>query len=202
MSSRLMLCGAVALAAVLGCKIGLSDKQDGSVAAATSESVPGIVGTYVAADSGNTLGKRWCYSGALVLDSTGHFGSVLTMCGDNGGPVTEHLKGTYHFKTVTTRASRRSPAVKAIDVVLNTDGRTQTHTLRYEAGALRFDEPWWLGAGLRALDIPDPLLKKVAASALVDSTAAATASSTPALAARSSIPRPGMKSATKAAATR
>jgi hypothetical protein len=169
MKMRPTLCAVIAVAAVAGCRFDSRDTGDGAVASATSDSLPEIVGTYVAADSGHTLGKNWCYSGALVLDSTGHFGSVLTMCSDEGAPVTEHLKGTYHLKRVTSRASRRAPAVKAIDVVLNTEGKHQSHSLRYEAGALRFDEPWWLGAGLRALDIPDPLLKKVAYSGVPDS---------------------------------
>jgi len=169
MKMRMTLCPLIALAAVAGCKFDSRDRQDAPVAAGIADSAPQIIGTYFAADSGNTLGKNWCYSGALVLDSTGHFASVVTMCSDEGAPVTEHLKGSYHLKRVMTRASRRAPAIRAIDVVLNTEGKHQSHTLRYEAGALRFDEPWWLGAGLRALDIPDPLLKKVAYSGAPDS---------------------------------
>lgn len=179
MSSKMMLCCAATVAAVWGCKI---DARDNGNVLPGSAGIPDVAGTYVAADSGHTLGKNWCYSGALVLDSTGHFGSVLTMCSDEGSPVTEHLKGTYHLKSLTTRASRSSRALKSFDIVLAPDGSHQTHSLRYDAGALRFDEPWWLGAGLRALEIPDPLLKKVADSAMPDSSGFSNASSTTALA--------------------
>lgn len=166
----------VVVATVWGCKIDLRDRGG-------TESLvgnPDVTGTYVAADSGTTLGKHWCYSSALVLDSTGHFGSVITMCGDDGeGPTTENLKGTYSFRKVTTRASRSEPAVQHLDVVLKDEGRRhKTHTLRYDAGTLRFDEPWWMGAGLRALDIADPTLRKVPASQLAADTTGS-ASSTP-----------------------
>jgi hypothetical protein len=136
-----------------------------------------VVGTYVAADSGHTLGKNWCYSGALVLDSTNHFGSVLTMCSDEGSPVTEHIKGTYQVRTVRVRV-KGQPTIRRLAVVLDQEGRGKTHTMRYDAGTLRFEEPWWLGAGLRALDVADPVMKKVPESALPDATVAA-ASSTP-----------------------
>jgi hypothetical protein len=202
MRSRSMICGAAALTALIGCRFDSRDRQDASVAAQASllaDNSSDVVGTYVAADSGNTLGKNWCYSGALVLDSTGHFGSVLTMCSDEGAPVTEHLKGTYHLRTVTTRGPKGA-ALKALDVVLNPEGKHQTHSLRYAGGALRFDEPWWLGAGLRALEIPDPLLKKVAYTGVADSTAVSTASSTQTLAANSKIPTAARKHATRSSA--
>ena len=151
--------------------------------------IASVAGTYVAADSGSTLGKDWCYHGALVLDTTGHFGSVLTMC-DEGGPVTEHLKGTYRVRAVRTR-SRGAGEPKRIEVVLKQGGRSKTHTLRYVDGALRFDEPWILGAGLRALHIPDPVLTRVASAAIGDSLATS-ASSTPATAAAATM-KPGAR---------
>ena len=167
------------LTAVWGCKVRTRESDDSMPSAA---GVPDVAGTYVAADSGTTLGKKWCYSGALVLDSTQHFGSVLTMCSDDGNPVTEHIKGTYRLRSITTRGEGGDRALKRLDVLLREDGRRgKRHNLRYVAGALKFDEPWWLGAGLRALDIPDPVLKKVDASLVSDSTETSKASSTVAL---------------------
>lgn len=121
-----------------------------------------VVGTYFAADSGHNLGKDWCYKGALVLDSTKHFGSVITMCGDEGsGPVTENLKGTYRVRRVRTRVDGGARRVRRLEVILEQEGKGRSHTLRYERGTLRFDEPWWLGAGLGALGVADPVLRKI-----------------------------------------
>lgn len=157
MSERTMLGGALAIAAVMGC-------SDSPSPASLPLSATDVTGTYVAADSGRNFGKNWCYSGALVLDSTGHFGSVITMCGDNGGaPATERLSGTYHLTTVSTR-EKGGPGIRRVKVVLDRQGLHDSHTLLYDAGTLRFDEPWWMGAGLRALEIPDPVLKRVSSS--------------------------------------
>ena len=164
------------VAAAFGCRVS-RDADTAAVALPTSDDV---VGTYFAADSGHNLGKNWCYSGALVLDSTKHFGSVIKMCSDDGsGPATESIKGTYHFRTLTAKVNGVG-RVRRLYVILEQDGsRRKTHTLRYENGTLRFDEPWWMGAGLRALEIPDPVLKKVSASTVADSSVIASASSTP-----------------------
>ncbi|MBA3646091.1 MAG: hypothetical protein H0W63_07910 [Gemmatimonadaceae bacterium] len=145
-----------------------------------SESTTGddVTGTYFAADSGHNLGKNWCYSGALVLDSTHHFGSVIKMCGDDGsGPATENLKGSYHLRTRTLKVAGVG-RVRRVYVVLDVDGGDRkSHTLRYRNGTLRFDEPWWMSEGLRALDIPDPVLKRVS-SITSDSSATGADSST------------------------
>lgn len=194
MNAVRMLGGAAMLAAVWGCKVRARDSDEPMPGAA---GVPDVAGTYVAADSGTTLGKKWCYSGALVLDSTQHFGSVLTMCSDDGNPVTEHIKGTYRLRSTTIRAGDGDPALKRLDVILSENGRRgKRHNLRYVAGALKFNEPWWLGAGLRALDIPDPVLKKIEASLLSDSTGLPKVSSTPVVVAhkRIRIPPPAGKS--------
>lgn len=172
-----LFAAALALAATFSCKVS-SRSSDAAVALASANDV---VGTYFAADSGHNLGKDWCYSGALVLDSTKHFGSVIKMCSDDGnGPVTETLKGTYHFRTRSVKVSGVG-RVRQLYVVLDAEGaHRNSHSLRYENGTLRFDEPWWMGAGLRALDIPDPVLKKVSAVTSADSAAVGSASSTPA----------------------
>lgn len=177
MTTKEMLRGALILAAVWGCVID-TRKDTGTDAGTTAADV---TGTYVANDSGTTLSKHWCYSGALVLDSTKHFGSVITMCGDDG-PVTERLKGTYTLRKTTVHVDGQSEPISRLNVVLKQDGtRRKTHTLLYDAGSLRFDEPWWLGAGLRALDIPDPTLKRVSETVLADTTGISKASSTPAV---------------------
>ncbi|MDQ6717791.1 MAG: hypothetical protein M3Z17_05525 [Gemmatimonadota bacterium] len=188
MKTNGLIVAALIVAAVSACKV---DMRDSGVSDAAVGGDTDVTGTYFAADSGHNLGKDWCYSGALVLDSTRHFGSVITMCSDDGsGPVTEHIKGSYHLNTVTTRVKGQRAKVRRIDVVLDQDGaRRKTHTLRYDNGTLRFDEPWWLGAGLRALEVSDPVLKRIPASQLGDSTTAATASSTP-LSAGSAVTRP------------
>jgi hypothetical protein len=196
MTTKEMLRGALILAAVWGCVID-TRKDSGTDAGAGAADV---TGTYVANDSGTTLSKHWCYSGALVLDSTKHFGSVITMCGDDG-PVTERLKGTYTLRKTTVKVDGQSEPLSRLNVVLKQDGsRRKTHTLLYDAGSLRFDEPWWLGAGLRALDIPDPTLKRVSESVLAD-TGGTRASSTPAVAkssgptstAKRSLPKPAAR---------
>jgi hypothetical protein len=196
MTTKEMLRGALILAATWGCVID-TRKDSGTDAGANDADV---IGTYVANDSGTTLGKHWCYSGALVLDSTKHFGSVITMCGDDG-PATERLKGTYTLRKTTVRVDGQSEPLSRLNVVLKQDGsRRKTHTLLYDAGSLRFDEPWWLGAGLRALDIPDPTLKRVSETVLADTSGIPKASSTPAVAkstgqtsAKKSSPRPAAK---------
>lgn len=177
MTTNRLIVAALVVAALAACKVDLRD-SGGSSGALPGDS--DVTGTYFAADSGHNLGKDWCYSGALVLDSTHHFGSAITMCSDDGsGPVTEHIKGSYHLKTVTTRVKGQRSAVRRVDVVLNEEGgRGKTHTLRYDNGTLRFEEPWWLGAGLRALEVSDPVMKKVSAAQLADSTASPVASST------------------------
>ena len=174
---KILIAGLV-LGAVAGCRARSSDSD---VAAASLPSSDSVIGTYFGADSGHNLGKDWCYSAALVLDSTKHFGSVIRMCSDDGsGPVTDTLKGTYHFRTRTLRVSGVG-RVRRTYVVLDADGQHRnSHTLRYANGTLRFDEPWWMGAGLRALDIPDPVLKKISVVATADSGAAVKTSSTPA----------------------
>lgn len=176
MTMTRLMAVALVLVAVSACRVDMRDSG------ASDNALPGeveVTGTYFAADSGHNLGKDWCYSGALVLDSTHHFGSVITMCGDEGGgPVTEHIHGTYHLRTVSTRVKGQRARIRRVQVVLNEEGtHSKTHTLRYDNGTLRFDEPWWLGAGLRALDVADPVLKRVPDSLLPDSAAAA--SSTP-----------------------
>ena len=178
MTMKKWIAAALITGALSACRVDVRDN------AASDAALPGdsdVTGTYFAADSGHNLGKDWCYSGALVLDSTHHFGSVITMCSDEGGgPVTEHLKGTYHLRTISTRVKGQRARVRRVQVVLNDEsGRSKTHTLRYDNGTLRFDEPWWLGAGLRALDVADPVLKKVSAAQLGDTAAVASASSTP-----------------------
>lgn len=172
--NRLFAAGLV-VAATISCKVS-SRSSDAAVSLASANDV---VGTYFAADSGHNLGKDWCYSGALVLDSTRHFGSVIKMCSDDGkGPVTETLKGTYHLRTRSVKVSGIG-RVRQLYVVLDGEGaHRNSHSLRYDNGTLRFDEPWWMGAGLRALDIPDPVLKKVSGVTSTDS-AVASASSTP-----------------------
>lgn len=173
--STKVLGAALIAAAAFGCRV----SRDADTAAAAMPTGDDVVGTYFAADSGHNLGKNWCYSGALVLDSTKHFGSVIKMCSDDGGgPVTESIKGTYHFRTRTVKVNGSARA-RQLYVILDQEGsRRKTHTLRYENGTLRFDEPWWMGAGLRALEIPDPVLKKISGSTAADSAIAA-ASSTP-----------------------
>jgi hypothetical protein len=176
MDGSTKLLGAALIAAVTyGCRVG---SRDADIADATAAG-DGVVGTYFAADSGRNLGKDWCYSGALVLDSTKHFGSVIKMCSDDGsGPVTETLKGTYHFHTRSVKVSGVG-RIRRLYVVLDADGaHRRSHTLRYDNGTLRFDEPWWMGAGLRALEIPDPVLKKISTVTAADS-GPVTASSTP-----------------------
>lgn len=177
MTTKTTLCGGLILAAVWGCVI--DTRRDAGTDA--NASVADVAGTYVANDSGTTLGKHWCYSGALVLDSTRHFGSVITMCGDNG-PETERLNGSYALRRRTVRVDGQSEPISRLNVVLKQDGsRRKTHTLLYDAGTLRFDEPWWLGAGLRALDVADPVLKKIPESSLSDTVVVAS-SSTPGIA--------------------
>ena len=173
-----------------------------AVAACRKEVTPGftlgsedVTGTYFAADSGHNLGKDWCYSAALVLDSTNHFGSVIRMCSDDGsGPVTESVKGTYALRTSTVKADNGA-RVRKLSVVLTQEGsRRKRHTLVYQDGALRFDEPWWMGAGLRALEIKDPTLKRVSSVATTESVA----SSTPVLAPTSGgVKSPARKAAAK-----
>ena len=166
-----------AIAALIG-----ACQRDVTRTYATSVPAGDVAGTYFAADSGHNLGKNWCYSAALVLDSTHHFGSVIRMCSDDGsGPVTESIKGTYSLRTTTVRMDN-GDRVRKTNVVLNQDGtHKKRHTLVYENGTLRFDEPWWMGAGLRALGISDPVLKKVGSAALTDSASAAASSTPPTL---------------------
>jgi hypothetical protein len=177
MRSRFMLLACVAAAgAVAACK--------SEITRSTSTSTTGtedVAGTYFAADSGHNLGEDWCYSAALVLDSTKHFGSVVRMCSDDGsGPDTENIKGTYAVLTSTVKAGNGA-RVRKVRVVLSQDGsRRKRHTLVYDNGALRFDEPWWMGAGLRALEIADPTLRKISSAAAADSSVTGPASSTPA----------------------
>jgi hypothetical protein len=196
MTRQEMLRSALILAAFWGCVID-TRKDTGTDAGTTAADV---TGTYVANDSGTTLGKHWCYSGALVLDSTKHFGSVITMCGDDG-PETERLKGTYSLRKTSVRVDGQSEPLSRLNVVLRQDGsRRKTHTLLYDAGSLRFDEPWWLGAGLRALDIPDPTLKRVSETVLADTSGSTRASSTSAAAKLSGATSTVRKSSPKPAA--
>ncbi len=153
--------------------------RDRSGTYSESDTDADVTGTYFAADSGHNLGKNWCYSGALVLDSTHHFGSVIKICNDdNGSRQTENLKGTYHLRTRTLKVAGVGRIRRVYVVLDGDDGHRNGHTLRYSNGTLRFDEPWWMGAGLQALDIPDPVLKKVS-SVTSDSSATGAASSTP-----------------------
>jgi hypothetical protein len=199
MAGSRVLGAALIVAATFGCRVGSRDADTSAASMATGDEV---VGTYFGADSGHNLGKDWCYSGALVLDSTRHFGSVIKMCGeDGGGPSTESMKGTYHLRTRTVKVAGVGRVTRVYVVLAEEGSRHKTHTLRYDNGALRFDEPWWMGAGLRALDIPDPVLKRVSAAAASDSGAVAATSSTPALA--PTVLRPSSKkTASKKAATK
>jgi hypothetical protein len=189
MKAREILSGALMLAAVTACSADVRT-SDAAVAGESD-----VIGTYLAADSGNTLGKHWCYSGALVLDTTHHFGSVIKMCSDDGGgPVTENLKGTYSLRRTSLRVAGQRQRVLALDVILKPEGsRHNSHTLRYEDGTLRFDEPWWMGAGMRALEIPDPVLKKLADSLVADSSGMPSASSTAPVSVKSSATIPSVR---------
>lgn len=191
-----ILCGALVVVAASGCH---RDRHDRDTASGSYTGVPDVTGTYVTEASGTTLGKHWCYSGALVLDSTRHFGSVISLCSDNGPPERKTINGSYHLRTVTDRRRGRPRRVRSLSVVLDQEGGdSKTHTLRFSGDTLRFAEPWWFSAGLRALHIPDPILVKVSPSVSGDSTTIPASSSTPASSRKSaSAPSSAKKTAGK-----
>lgn len=171
-----------ALVAGAACQVSI-DKNDSSTPARSD-----VTGAYLTEANGTTFGKPWAYSGALVLDSTGHFGAVFNASGSlkvqlSDSADREGMHGTYIVQHGTSRS--HGTRVRTTTLELRPEGRHDRLHLRMNGDSLRFLGPWWLSAGLSAVGIGDPVFVRVA-----DSLAASvSASSTPAtIAAASSTP--------------
>ncbi len=119
---------------------------------ATTTQSSNVVGTYAARGSGETFGKKWGYTGALVLDSTGHFGSAIAIGAENSGGDSDTERGTYE--------------VSGDKLVLHSgDKGSSRHVLRASGDTLRLLTPWWFDAGLKALGVPEPRFIRVSSDA-------------------------------------
>jgi hypothetical protein len=189
---------AVALAGLITIGCSVSSSSDSVPSAARSD----VTGTYVTQARGSTFGKPWSYSGVLVLDSTRHFGAVFNAAGSMHIQVSDSdqagLHGTYRVVRSRKRINHRW--VRTTSVELQPEGEHDRHTLKMNGDSLRFSGPWWMGAGLSAMGISDPVFVRlpdsVASRVVLSDSARIAASSTSAASAtvkaasKKATPRP------------
>jgi hypothetical protein len=182
------ICATVLVAGVWACSVNLGGSSEDNASAAA-----GLAGTYVTAAHGNSLDKDWSYSGALVLDSTRHFGISLRVAVDSDAPETTSLHGTYQISKMTRR--RHGRIIRTTKLTLAPEGERHSDrpVLLMSGDTLKYAGPWWFNAGLGVLGIGDPVLVResgVTAPALSGaqlSGAGKAASSTPVSSRKSSV---------------
>ena len=180
------ICAALLLVGVWACRVNTSGSSKDEAARAAE-----LAGTYVTAAHGNSLDKDWSYSGALVLDSTRHFGISLRVAVDSDAPQMTSLHGTYSISTRTV--NRRGKVTRTTRITLEPVGRHSDRPVLIALGdTLKYSGPWWFNAGLGVLDIADPILVRVSGVIAPDSVSIA-ASSTPASSRGSSSATPVKK---------
>jgi hypothetical protein len=187
------ICAAVLLAGVCACSINVGGSTEDSASRAA-----GLAGTYVTAAHGNSLDKDWSYSGALVLDSTRHFGISLRVAVDSDAPEMTSLRGTYKIATMTRHRSGK--LARTTRITLEPEGRRSDRPVLLVLGdTLKYSGPWWFNAGLGVLGIADPVLVRESGIIAPDSISAqlakegSTASSTPVSSRKSSSATPVKK---------